>query len=63
MVFSVFDVRMCFKIVFGLNTYSVTKDLEYTEHYLSAGGYEFVISHKREMLSTLEDKFVLTHDK
>ena len=28
LVFSVFDVRMCLKIVFGLNTYSVTKDLD-----------------------------------
>ena len=48
LVFSVFNVLMCFKIVFGLNTYSVTIDLDYAEHYLSAGGYEFIISLTRE---------------
>ena len=45
LVFSVFNV---FKILFGLNTYSVTVDRVY------------IISHKRERLLTLEDKFVLT---
>ena len=48
LVFSVFNVLMCFKIVFGLNTYSVTIDLDQTEHYLSAGGYEFIISLTKE---------------
>ena len=51
-VFSVFNVRMCFKIVFRLNMYSVTIDLDLTERYLSAGGYEFVISHKRDVVDT-----------
>ena len=48
LVFSVFNVLMCFKIVFGLNTYSVTIDLDQIEHYLSAGGYEFIISLTKE---------------
>ena len=47
-MFSVFNVLMCFKIVFGLNTYSVTIDLDYAEHYLSAGRYEFIISLAKE---------------
>ena len=28
LVFSAFDVFVCFKIAFGLNTYSVTIDLD-----------------------------------
>ena len=52
---------MCFKIVFGLNTYSVTIDLDQTEHYLSAGGYEFIISLTKERYCRHENKFVLTH--
>ena len=42
LVFFACDVLMCLKIVLGLNTYSVTIDLDLTEHYLSAGGYEFL---------------------
>ena len=55
LVFSVFNVLMCFKIVFGLNTYSATIDLDQTEHYLSAGGYEFRnLSQKRDIVDTRE---------
>ena len=62
LVFSVFNVLMCFKIVFGLNTYSVTIDLDQTERYFVRWWIRvYNISHKREILSTLEDKFVLTH--
>ena len=48
LVFFACDVLMCLKIVLGLNTYSVTIDLDLTQHYLSAGGYEFLLSLKSE---------------
>ena len=47
LMFSAFDVLTCLIIVFGLNTYSVRIDLDWTEHNFHADGYNFCVAYTK----------------